>query len=82
MTALDVQLIEKLKALLPEQVAQVAEFVDFLVEGASDYDRWVHRKATSSLADTRPNLAHDDVMAQAQAVIDAAQVAHARPSSG
>jgi hypothetical protein len=38
---------------------------------------WVREKVAESLADTRPNIPHDQVMAEVQALIDAKRKAHA-----
>ena len=42
-------------------------------EEAAAYDRWFRTKVQASLADTRPNIAHDQVMAEMEAIIQAAE---------
>jgi hypothetical protein len=42
-------------------------------EDAEAYDRWLRAKVAASLADPRAPLAHDQVMAEADAIIDEAQ---------
>lgn len=39
-------------------------------EKAASYDRWLRAKIQASLSDTRPNLPHDQVMADMRALID------------
>jgi len=43
---------------------------------ASKHTRWMQQKAAESLADTRPNVSHEQAMASAQAVIDAKRAQH------
>jgi hypothetical protein len=38
---------------------------------AAKHTQWMQQKAAQSLADTRPNVTHEQAMASAQAVIDA-----------
>ena len=40
------------------------------VEQAEAYDKWLRAKVEASLADTRPPLSHDAVMAEVQKIID------------
>lgn len=40
------------------------------VEQAEDYEKWLREKVAKSLADPRPPVPHDEVMAAAQKVID------------
>jgi hypothetical protein len=40
-------------------------------EAADSYDRWFREKVHASLADNRPNRAHDDVMAEMRELLDA-----------
>ncbi len=42
-------------------------------EQAVLHDRWFRAKVEASLADSRPSIAHDDVMAQMDELIDAAE---------
>ena len=44
---------------------------------AKAHNDWVREKVAASLADPRPNLSHEQVMADAQAVIDAKRKQHA-----
>ena len=44
---------------------------------ASKHTQWVQQKVAESLADTRPNVSHEQAMASAQAVIDAKRAQHA-----
>jgi hypothetical protein len=44
---------------------------------AKAHTDWVREKVAASLADPRPNLSHEQVMADAQAVIDAKRKQHA-----
>lgn len=46
----------------------VSEFAS--EEDAAAYAEWLKRKIAASLADGREPVAHDEVMAQAQAIID------------
>lgn len=39
-------------------------------EEAEAYDAWFRRKVEASLADTRPPIPHDQVMAELRALID------------
>jgi hypothetical protein len=36
----------------------------------ASYTKWLRDKYTASLADTRPNIPHDEVMAKARALLD------------
>lgn len=45
---------------------------------AQSHENWLQEKVAESLADSRPNIPHDQVMQDVQAVIDAAQAKHAR----
>lgn len=38
-----------------------------------EYDAWLAKQVAESLADPRPNLSHEQVMKNAQAIIDAAK---------
>jgi hypothetical protein len=40
-------------------------------EEAAAYEKWLREKVAASLADERPTIPHDDVMAEMRAVIDA-----------
>jgi hypothetical protein len=42
-------------------------------EQADSYDRWFRRKVQESLDDPRPGVAHDQVMAEMEAIIDQAE---------
>ena len=44
---------------------------------ASKHTQWMQQKVEQSLADTRPNVSHEQAMASAQAVIDAKRKKHA-----
>lgn len=48
---------------------------------ASKHAEWMQQKAEQSLADTRPNVTHEQAMASAQAVIDAKRKKHARQAA-
>ncbi len=39
-------------------------------EQAASYDAWFRRKVEASLADTRPGVPHDQVMAEVRAIIE------------
>lgn len=43
---------------------------------AAQCDRWFRRQVQESIDDPRPNVPHDQVMAQAQALIDAKSKTH------
>jgi hypothetical protein len=42
-------------------------------EQAASYDRWFRAKVQASLADPRPSVPHDEVMARMDAIIEAAE---------
>lgn len=44
---------------------------------AKSYLAWTQEKAEASLADPAPNVGHDQVMAEAKAIIDAKRSRHA-----
>jgi len=44
---------------------------------ASKHTQWIQQKVAQSLADPRPNVSHEQAMANAQAVIDAKRQKHA-----
>jgi hypothetical protein len=46
-------------------------------EQEASYLEWLKRKVASSLADPRPAIPHDEVMARAQAIIDEARARQA-----
>ena len=46
------------------------------VEEAESYDRWFRAKVKKSLDDTRPCIPHDQVMAEMDAIIAAAEERH------
>lgn len=48
---------------------------------AAAYDAWFRKQVQESLDDPRPNIAHADAMASAQAVIDAAKTKKNRPDA-
>ncbi|MBO9873535.1 MULTISPECIES: type II toxin-antitoxin system RelB family antitoxin [Xanthomonas] len=48
----------------------VSEFKS--TEAAENYDRWFRAKIKRAVADTRPTISHDQVMARAHAAIEAA----------
>ena len=39
-------------------------------EDAASYDAWFRAKVEATLADTRPTIAHDQVMAEMRAIIE------------
>lgn len=43
------------------------------LEAAEAYNAWFRAKVQKAMADTRPKIPHDQVMAHAHAVIDAAR---------
>jgi hypothetical protein len=43
------------------------------IEEAEAYDHWFRRKVERSLSDTRPKVPHDQVMAEMDGIIDAAE---------
>jgi hypothetical protein len=47
------------------------------VEEAEAYDHWFRSKVHASLADTRPTIPHDQVMADMEAIIRAAELKRA-----
>jgi len=47
-------------------------------EQAAAYERWLHEKVAASLADMRPPVPHDEVMAEIRAII-AAKAADKQP---
>ena len=47
------------------------------VEEAEAYGRWFRAKVQASLADTRPSIPHDQVMADMEAIIRAAELKRA-----
>ena len=47
-------------------------------EDAEAHDRWVRAKVAKALASTEPAIPHDQVMAEAKAIIDAKRRAAAR----
>lgn len=49
---------------------RVSEFET--TEAAESYDRWFRAKVERAMADTRPTIPHDQVMAHAHAAIEAA----------
>ncbi|KLD77575.1 antitoxin [Xanthomonas hyacinthi] len=49
---------------------RVSEFES--TEAAENYDRWFRAKIERAVADTRPTISHDQVMAHAHAAIEAA----------
>jgi hypothetical protein len=53
-----------------EQSPIVSEFDT--PEQAAAYEKWLREKVARSLADPRPSIPHDEVMARAQAIIDKA----------
>jgi hypothetical protein len=48
---------------------------------AKAYADWIQENVAESLADPAPNVSHDQVMAAAQAVIDAKRKKHARKAA-
>ncbi len=42
-------------------------------EQAASYDRWFHAQVHTSLADPRPSIPHDEVMAEMDAIIAEAE---------
>jgi hypothetical protein len=49
----------------------VSEFAT--VEEAEAYERWYREKVSRSMADTRPRIPHDEVMAEMEDIISAAE---------
>jgi len=49
----------------------VSEFTT--VEEAEAYDKWFRAKVERSMADTRPRIPHDEVMAEVEEIIAAAE---------
>lgn len=45
-------------------------------EQAASYDRWFRAKVAASLADPRPAIPHDEVMAEMDALIDQLETEH------
>lgn len=54
----------------------VSEFAT--VEEAEAYEAWKRAKIEKSMADPRPGIPHDQVMAKAQALLDAKKRKHAQ----
>lgn len=52
----------------------VSEFAT--VEEAEAYDKWFREKVRRSMADTRPRIPHDQVMAEMEEIILAAERRH------
>ncbi|MFM0516783.1 MULTISPECIES: stability determinant [Caballeronia] len=52
----------------------VSEFAT--VEEAEAYDQWFREKVRRSMADTRPRVPHDQVMAEVEKVITEAEKRH------
>ena len=50
---------------------RVSEFES--TEAAEAYDAWFRAKVEAALADTRPGIPHDEVMAEMDAIIEAAE---------
>lgn len=50
---------------------RVSEFET--TEAAESYDRWFRAKIERAMADTRPPIPHDQVMAEIEAIIVAAE---------
>ena len=42
-------------------------------EHAAAYEEWLKRKAAAAIADPRPSIPHEQVMAEIQAIIDKAR---------
>jgi hypothetical protein len=47
-------------------------------EEETAYLKWLHEKVAESLADTRPPVPHDEVMADMRAIIERAKVKRAQ----
>ena len=47
-------------------------------EAATEHDRWFRAKVAKSLASTDPTIPHDEVMAEAKAIIEAKRRAATR----
>jgi len=45
-------------------------------EKATSYDRWFRAQVQASLDDSSPAIPHDQVMAEMDAIIDAAEIKH------
>ncbi len=45
-------------------------------EQAVGYDRWLRAKVEASLADPRPSIPHDQVMARMDAILEKAEKQH------
>lgn len=54
-----------------EQSPIVSEFAT--PEEAAAYEKWLKKKVAASLADPRPPVPHDEVMAEMRAIIDKAK---------
>ena len=52
----------------------VSEFAT--VEEAEAYDKWFREKVRRSMADTRPRIPHDQVMAEVEEIIADAEKRH------
>jgi hypothetical protein len=50
---------------------RVSEFES--TEAAESYDRWFRAKVEKAMADTRPKIPHDQVMAEMDAIIASAE---------
>ena len=46
-------------------------------EEATSYERWFRKKVEAALAEPRPGIPHDEVMAGVQAIIDKAKARQA-----
>lgn len=49
-------------------------------EQAANYDRWFRAKVEASLADPRPSIPHDQVMAEMDAIIAQAEQRRRNPA--
>lgn len=49
-------------------------------EQAANYDRWFRAKVETSLADPRPSIPHDQVMAEMDAIIAQAEQRRRNPA--
>lgn len=54
----------------------VSEFES--LEQAEAYEAWLRTKVTTSLADGKPTIAHDEAMAQIRKIIEEKRAAQAR----
>ena len=69
-------------ALLPDTLSPMTKLTPIesefaTTEEAEAYDAWFRAQVEASLADSRPGIPHDQVMAELRAIIEAKKANHA-----